>query len=82
MSTALLQLNVPDRYRGRIFALDFGLNTLAASVSTFVVGLGLDTWRLTARQLAATLGVVLILPGLLWLPAETRWGKRTESLNH
>jgi MFS family permease len=75
VSTSLLQVNVADRFRGRIFACDFGLNMLAASASNYVVGVGLDTWRLTARQLAAALGLVLMLPALLWLPAQFTWGK-------
>lgn len=78
ISTTLLQLNVSDRFRGRIFALDFGLNMLTASTSTYVVGVGLDTWKHTARQLAAGLGFTLLVPGLLWWPAQATWGKREQ----
>ncbi len=31
MTTTLLQLNTADRFRGRVFALDFGMNMLAAA---------------------------------------------------
>jgi hypothetical protein len=78
MSTTLLQLNASDRFRGRVFALDFGLNMLAASASNYLIGVGLDSWKLTARQLAAALGFTLMVPGLLWLPAQATWGKRIE----
>jgi MFS family permease len=78
VSTALLQLNVTDRFRGRIFAVDFGMNMLVAAGSNYVMGLGLDRWRLSARQLAAGLGVVLLIPSLLWLPAQAAWGRRIE----
>lgn len=75
MSTTLLQLNVPDRFRGRVFALDLGMLMLTVSGSNYLIGVGLDTWKLTARQLAAALGIALIVPGLLWLPAQARWGR-------
>lgn len=82
MSTTLLQLNVSDRFRGRVFALDFGMNMLAASASNYFVGVGLDTWKFTGRQIAATLGVVLMVPGLLWLPAQATWAERIEPSGH
>ena len=75
MSTTLLQLNVPDRFRGRVFAVDIGLLMLMVSTSNYVIGVGLDTWKFTARQLAAALGCALIVPGLLWLPAQAKWGR-------
>jgi MFS family permease len=75
VSTTLIQTNVQDRFRGRVFAVDFGLNMLAAAASNYVVGLGLDHWGLSARQLAAGLGAVLLVPALLWLPAQAKWGK-------
>ncbi len=73
MSTTLLHLNVSDRFRGRVFALDFGLLMLTLSASNYLIGVGLDTWKFTARQMAAALGITLIIPGLLWLPAQSRW---------
>jgi predicted MFS family arabinose efflux permease len=73
MSTALLQLNVADRFRGRVFALDFGLMMLAAAISNYVVGVGLDVPGVGARTMAAGMGVVLLVPALLWLLAQTAW---------
>lgn len=73
MSTSLLQLNTPDKVRGRVFSLDFGLFMLMIAVSNYILGLGLDTWGFTARQLAAGLGLAMIVPGILWLPAARRW---------
>jgi MFS family permease len=80
MSTALLQMNAADRFSGRVFALDFGMNSLMAATSTYLVGMGLDTWGWTARELAATLGLVMLIPGVLWLPAQAVWGKRIARL--
>jgi predicted MFS family arabinose efflux permease len=78
MSTALLQLNVADRFRGRVFALDFGLMMLAASVSNYVVGVGLDRPGIGARTMAAALGAVLFFPALLWPFAQRLWGNVAE----
>ena len=75
MSTTLLQLNTLDRFRGRVFALDFGMNMLAAASANYLLGVGFDNWGFSARQLAAALGAVLIVPGIVWLPAQARWGR-------
>jgi MFS family permease len=66
-STSLLQLTVPDRFRGRVFALDMALLTLTMSLSTYLTGWGLDHAGLSERALAAILGAVFILPGLAWI---------------
>ncbi len=71
-SSTLLQLSVPDAYRGRVFATDFALFTIVMSVSTFVTGWSLDHSAATPRTLAAILGGLLFLPGLLWLPTTLR----------
>jgi len=75
MSTTLLHLNVDERFRGRVFALDFGLLMLIVSGCNYLLGTGLDTWGFSPRQLAAALGLALMIPGLLWLPAQARWGR-------
>lgn len=74
MSTTLLQLNVPDRFRGRVFALDAGLLMLMVSASNYLLGVGLDTWHFGPRQLAVALGCALLIPALAWLPATAKWG--------
>ena len=76
MSTSLLQINTPDNVRGRVFSLDFGLLMLAIAASNYVMGLGLDTWGLTARQLAAGLGFVMTIPGILWILGLRRFATR------
>ena len=75
MTTTLLQLNTAERFRGRVFALDFGLLMLMVSGSNYLTGLGLDKWNLSARQLAAGLGLAMVVPGLLWLLAQAKWSK-------
>jgi len=75
VSTALLQMNTEDRFRGRVFAVDYGVNMLMAAASNYVLGVGLDVWHFSARQLAVGLGLVLLIPALLWLPAQAKWGR-------
>ena len=71
-SSTLLQLSVPDAYRGRVFSTDFALFTVVMSVSTFATGWSLDHSAATPRTLAAILGGLLFLPGLFWLPTALR----------
>lgn len=75
MSTTLLQINTADRFLGRVFALDFGMLMLAISVSNYVVGVGLDNWGFSARQLAGALGLMILIPAALWPFAQAHWGK-------
>jgi MFS transporter, DHA3 family, macrolide efflux protein len=77
MSTTLLQLNTHDRFMGRVFALDFGLLMLSISASNFLVGKGLDDWGFSARQLTAFLGLMMLIPGVLWFLAQARWGRES-----
>lgn len=65
-SNVILQLRVPDRFLGRVFALDFALFTLAMSLSVWVSGLVLDHTAVTPRQLAFLLGIGSLLPLLPW----------------
>jgi len=71
-SSTLLQLSVPDTYRGRVFAADFALFTVVMAVSTFLTGWGVDHGAVTPRSMAALLGALLCLIGLGWLPLSMR----------
>ncbi len=57
-STILLQLNVPDHFLGRVFALDFALFTMMLSLTTWISGVAIDVWGITARQLSAYSGLI------------------------
>lgn len=65
-SSVLLQLNVPDRFLGRVFAFDFAMMTLAASASTVWVGWAKDSWGMTPQQIALMLISVPVVMGLGW----------------
>ena len=71
-STVLLQLNVPDAYRGRVFAIDFALLTLLSSAASYATGLGLDRGGIAPRVMAAILGAVFLVPAAGWLLARRR----------
>ncbi len=59
-----LQELCPDDIRGRIFALDFGLDTLAISISALAVGALAEVGPL--RPLIVGLGVIGLVFGLAW----------------
>lgn len=71
-STTLLQMTVPDRFLGRVFALEMALLTLTMSVSTYITGLGVDYPGLGARRMATALGLSFAVPGVAWLMLQ-RW---------
>jgi len=72
-STVLLQLEVPDRFRGRVFAAELALVTLVTSVSGYWTGYELDHVGRSPRTLAFVLGALFCLPGVLWLMILARW---------
>jgi MFS family permease len=77
-STTLLQLSVPDQFRGRVFALELGLLTLSMSLSTYLTGWGLDRGGLDERTIASLLAVAFVIPGLAWIAAQ-RWWRQAEA---
>jgi predicted MFS family arabinose efflux permease len=66
-SSTLLQLSVPDAYRGRVFATDFALLTILMALSTYIAGWAVDQPALGARTVTALLGGILFIPAILWL---------------
>jgi MFS family permease len=67
-SAALLQMIVPDRVRGRVFAFEFAILTLTQSFSTLWAGLiGQDRLGLDVRQIALSMSVVAAVMTILWL---------------
>ena len=64
LSSTMLQLLTPDKMRGRIFALDFGTNTVTTALSTFLVGVMLEQWE--PRVVALAMAVVFIVYAVLW----------------
>ncbi len=46
---------------------------LMIAVSNFLIGRGLDSWGFTARELAAALGAIMVIPGVLWFGTRRYW---------
>jgi hypothetical protein len=72
-STVLLQLEVPDRFRGRVFSAELALVALTTSLSSYWTGYALDRAGWSPRTLAFVLGVLFCVPGMLWLLVQSRW---------
>ena len=66
-STVLLQLEVPDRFRGRVFAAELALVTLVTSVSSYWTGYAAGSAGWSPRALSFALGALFCVPGVLWL---------------
>lgn len=66
-SAVLLQLLIPDRLRGRVFAFEFAAFTLTQSISTLWAGYAYDNlgWTLPQVLLSATAASIMIT--VLWL---------------
>jgi hypothetical protein len=75
-STVLLQLEVPDRFRGRVFAAELALVTIVASISSYWTAYELDRVGRSPRLLALVLGILFCIPAALWLTIESRWIER------
>jgi MFS family permease len=79
-STVLLQLEVPDRFRGRVFAAELALVTLTSSISSYCTGYALDKMGWSPRTMAFALGAMFVIPGALWLLMLARWRDTTDFL--
>ncbi|HUR35301.1 MAG TPA: MFS transporter [Vicinamibacterales bacterium] len=72
-STVLLQMEVPDEFRGRVFAAELALVTFTSSVSSYATGYALDRLGWSPRSLSFALGAAFAVPGVLWLVMNARW---------
>jgi MFS family permease len=66
-SAALLQMVVPDRFRGRVFAFEFAALTLTQSISIYWAGFAQDALGLTVRQVTFSMALVAAAVGMAWL---------------
>ncbi len=72
-STVLLQMEVPDEFRGRVFAAELALVTLTSSISSYATAYALDGLGWSPRSLSFALGAGFAVPGMLWLMMNARW---------
>ncbi|MCP4428457.1 MAG: MFS transporter [Chloroflexi bacterium] len=66
-SAALLQMFVPDRYRGRVFAFEFAALTLTQSISVMGAGFSQDNLGLPLPTIALRVGLSGLGVGLVWV---------------
>ena len=71
-STVLLQIRVPDRYRGRVFGIDFATMMLVSALSSYLTAVGLDHFHLGPRAMAVVLGALFCVPAIPWLVVHRR----------
>lgn len=65
-SSSLLALQVEDRLRGRVFAVESMVHMLSLGVSSWLVGRLLDATSLGPRVVMAGLSSVLLVTGAIW----------------
>lgn len=74
-STVLLQSSVEDEFRGRVFAAELMLMTLAMAASNYATGEALDRFQISPRVAAVAIGLLFLLPGVLWLLTRRWWDR-------
>jgi MFS family permease len=72
-STVLLQREVEDQFRGRVFAAELALLTLTMAASNYLVGELMDRFGFSPRVVTAGVGAFFVLPGLIWFVTEKWW---------
>jgi MFS family permease len=80
-SSALLQMFIPDKFLGRVFAFDFAMMTLAASTSTLWVGWARDSLGLDPYQISLALGFVPVVMSVGWLAYIFAYPKEQQALS-
>ena len=75
-STVLLQREVEDRFRGRVFAAELALATLTMAASNYVVGELMDRFGYSPRVVTAGVGIFFLLPGIMWFVTEKVWDRK------
>lgn len=77
-STVLLQSTVEDNFRGRVFAAEMALLTLAMAGSNYVTGELLDRFNYSPRTVTIGIGILFIVPGLVWFATKRWWDQSPE----
>ena len=72
-SNVLLQMTVPDEFRGRVFAAELMALSVVQSVIAYLTGVGLDTLHIPPRILAVIIGFGLWVPAVIWYVGYDRY---------
>src|SRR5437867_1727719 len=76
-STVLLQKEVEDEFRGRVFAAELALLTLTMAASNYLVGELMDRFGFSPRVVTAGVGTFFLLPGLFWFVTRKWWDRKS-----
>jgi predicted MFS family arabinose efflux permease len=68
-SNVLLQMNVPDEFRGRVFSAELFALAIVQSVVSYLTATALDVFHFSPHVLVAIVGFSLWAPGIHWLLA-------------
>ena len=71
-STAMLQIQTEDRYRGRVFSAEFGFAVLTMAASSFLAGVLVDR-GVPASRVATLTGMAMLVPAFAWTWAQRYW---------
>jgi MFS family permease len=77
-STVLLQREVEDKFRGRVFAAELALLTLTMAASNYLVGELMDRFGFSPRVVTVGVGAFFMVPGLVWFATEKWWDRKGE----
>ncbi len=76
-STAMLQIQTEDRYRGRVFSAEFGFAVLTMAASSFLAGVLVDR-GVPAARVAMFTGVAMLVPVVAWAWAQRYWRRAAD----
>lgn len=79
-STVLLQREVEDAFRGRVFAAELALLTLTMAASNFIVGELMDRFGYSPRVVTVGVGTLFLLPGVIWFITQRWWDRKGSDL--
>src|ERR1051326_5343755 len=77
-STVLLQREVEDKFRGRVFAAELALLTLTMAASNYLVGELMDRFGFAPRVVTVGVGTFFLLPGLIWFITARWWDHKAK----
>jgi predicted MFS family arabinose efflux permease len=77
-STVLLQRGVEDQFRGRVFAAELALLTLAMAASNYFTGEMLTRFGWSPRTVTIGIGTLFMIPGILWFATRRWWDSGKE----
>jgi len=71
-SNVLLQMAVPDEFRGRVFAAELMAISIVQSLIAYLTGLALDRLAISPRVLVVAIGLGLWIPAAIWYGTRQR----------